>query len=508
MKKKIIYLLLIPFLTFITCTEDDLTLTPTGQELESSFYQYDVQLDQALWAAYDPLQWVVWGASPFLWGSIGSEDAYAGGSDPNDQDSYQLLDVYNLTPVEAGDPNLLEMWRSRFRINYRANLIIKYSDETKQSGNEAIGHANFLKAFAYFEMTRMWGGLPIINDISPVKRYSRATQEETWAAIEQYCTEAINRLPAKKSLDDNGNGIATRGSAQFLLGKTYLYQKKYNEAIAVLEDLATNPYYALMDTFSGVFWPGNRYNKESIFEINFSDGIPPGGFDWVELIAGNASYTLCGPRSGEVALGDYFIYEWGWGFDQPTQSLVDAYLAMDDIVRMENTVIFSDTITKYNPAITFQNPFDGYWDRKHVRIKGFFNASDGTRVNQNIIVMRLADVYLMLAEAYNRNNNDADARIYLKKIRERVGLPTTDIDAASGNELFALIKLERRLELALEGDRYFDLVRWGDAATVLGPLGYTIGTPGVQTNGLLPIPYTEIVASEGENQLEQNPGYE
>jgi len=94
MKKNIIYLLLIPLLTFITCTEDDLTLTPTGQELESSFYQNDEQLAQALWAAYDPLQWVVWGANVFLWGSIASDDAYAGGSDPTDQDSYQLLDVY------------------------------------------------------------------------------------------------------------------------------------------------------------------------------------------------------------------------------------------------------------------------------------------------------------------------------------------------------------------------------------------------------------------------------
>jgi tetratricopeptide (TPR) repeat protein len=506
MKNNIIYLLLISVLTFVRCTEADLTLTPTGQELESSFYQNDEQLAQALWAAYDPLQWVVWGASPFLWGSIASDDAYAGGSDPTDQDSYQLLDVYNLTPVEAGDDDMLQMWRSRFRINYRSNLIIRYSDESKPSGNEAMGHAYFLKAFAYFEMTRMWGGLPIIDDVSPVKRYPRATQDETWAAIEGYCTEAINRLPSKKSLDDNGNGIATKGSAQFLLGKTYLYQKKYNEAIGVLEDLAANPYYALMDSFSGVFWPANRYNQESLFEINFSDGIPPGGDDWGELVAGNVAYTLCGPRSGEVALGDHFIYEWGWGFNQPSQSLVDDYMAMNDIVRMESTIIFSDTITKYNPAITFQNPQDGYWDRKHVRIKGFFGG-EALRVNQNTIVMRLADAYLMLAEAYNRINDDANARIYLKRVRERVGLPTTDIDAASGDELFALIKLERRLELALEGDRYYDLIRWGDAATVLGPLGYTNGTPGVTTNGLLPIPHPEIVASEGPDRLEQNPGY-
>ncbi len=502
MKKNIVYLLLIPLLTFIACTEDDLTLTPKGLELESSFYQNDEQLAQALWAAYDPLQWLVWGANPYLWGSIGSDDSYAGGSDPTDQDSYQLLDVYNLTPVEAGDDNMLQMWRCRFRINYRSNLIIRYSDESKPAGNEAIGHAYFLKAYAYFEMTRMWGGLPIIDDVS-VEIFPRASQEQTWAAIERYCTEAINRLPAKKSLDDNGNGLATKGSAQFLLGKVYLYQEKYNEAIEVLEYLAASPYYALMDSFADIFWPANRYNKESIFEINFSDGIPPGDIDWAEKVAGNVAYTLCGPRSGEVALGEDLIYEWGWGFNQPTQSLVDDYQAMNDDIRIASTIIFSDTITAHNPAITFQNEIDGYWDRKHVRIKGFFQP-DALRVNQNTIIMRLADAYLMLAEAYNRIGNNGKALEYLNKVRQRVELPD---ESGSGDDLFEKIKLERRLELALEGDRYFDLIRWGDAPSVLGPLGYTNGTPGVKTNGLLPIPYPEITASQGSNQLTQNPGY-
>ncbi|MBN1187840.1 MAG: RagB/SusD family nutrient uptake outer membrane protein [Bacteroidales bacterium] len=507
MKKNILYLLLIPLTVLISCTEEDLNLTPKGLELESSFYQNDAQLEQALWAAYDPLQWLIWGGSPYLWGSVGSDDSYAGGSDPTDQDSYQLFDVYNLGPVEAGDDNMMQMWRSRFRINYRSNLIIKYSDDSKTSGKEAIGHAYFLKAYAYFELTRLWGGMPIIDDVDAEARYARSTQEETWAAIERYCIEAISRLPLKPAIGvDNGMGLATKGSAQFLLGKVYLYQKKYSDAIDVLEDLVASNKYELEDVFSDVFNPGNRYGKESIFEINFSDQVPPGGNDWGQTLAGNVANTLCGPRTGEITLPADLPYEWGWGFNQPTQSLVGAYLAMNDNVRLQRTIIFSDTILAHDLTGTlgFQNEKDGYWDYKHSRIRGFFIGGDAQRVNMNIIVMRLADAYLMLAEAYNQNGNDTKALEYLNEVRQRVDLPA---ETGSGSGLLEKIKLERRLELALEGDRYFDLVRWGDAENILGPLGYTNGTPGKSTNGLLPIPYPEITATLSEVPLEQNEGY-
>lgn len=500
--KKLIYFLSF-FLLFAACTEEDLTLTPKGLELESSFYQTEEQLEQAFWAAYDPLQWLVWGNNPYLWGSIGSDDSYAAGADASDQDSYQLFDTYNLTPVEAGDPNMMQLWRANFRMNYRSNLIIKYSDDATTSGKNANGHAYFLKGYAYFQMTRMWGGLPIVDIVpGPDDKFARATQEKTWEAIEGYFIKAAERLPAKISLTDNARGIATKASAQFLLGKSYLYQGKYQDAIEVLEEIAASPYYALEDSFKNVFYPGNRYGKESIFEINFSNLNPPGGTDWDEKMAGNAAYTLIGPRSGEVALGDWAEYEWGWGFNQPTKSLVDAFMAENDTERLHSTIIFSDTIRANNPSITLQNEFDGFWDRKHVRIKGFFNGS--TAVNQNSVVLRLADVYLMLAEAYNKTGQDTKALEYLNRVRLRAKLPNA---TGSGAALLEKIKLERRLELALEGDRYYDLVRWGDAATVLGPLGYDNGTPGVKTNGLLPIPYEEIVASQGENQLEQNEGY-
>jgi len=505
MKNKYILIGLL-FIMFGACTDDNLTLEPQGKELDVTYYQTELQLKGAIYAAYDPLQHIIWGANPFMWGSIASDDAVAGGGDLSDQKSYQMADRFGLAPVEDKDDNMNQLWTSRFKMIYRSNLILKFADEKSDFGKMARAHAYFLKAYAYFELTRMFGGMPVIDKVAnPDDKFGRSSVSDTWKAVEGYLLNAVDDLPERSGGVDP-DALATKASAQALLGKVYVYQKKYSEAITVLEQVAQKSEYRLETDYAQVFNPANKHGKESIFEINFTSA--DGGDIWDQYSNGNASYTLCGPRTGEVAIenADFF---WGWGMNQPTQKLAQAFDAMGDVIRKKSSIISSDSIVSLSPSAAFQNELTGYWDLKHTRRIGFF-ASGNTRVAQNIILIRLADIYLLLAEAYANTGNENNALKYLNLVRDRAGLE----DASGGDDLFTKIKKERQLELCLEGDRYFDLVRWGDATTELtgegnnlDALNYTTGKPGVSTNGLFPIPQDEMDKIGSAADFPQNQGY-
>jgi hypothetical protein len=230
MKNKYIILGLL-LSVFSACTTEDLTLTPEGQELDVTFYKNESQIQEAIYAAYDPLQNDVYGTNYFLWGSIASDDAVGGGADPTDQKTYQMADRSTLIAYEDKEDNLFQFYRSRFRMVYRANLIVDNADGTTAFGKKAIAHANFIKGLAYFQLTTMFGGMPIIDNVpNPDAKFPRATQAATWTAIEGYLQTAIDGLPERTGGVDP-DGLATKGSAQALLGKAYVYQVKYTEAI-------------------------------------------------------------------------------------------------------------------------------------------------------------------------------------------------------------------------------------------------------------------------------------
>jgi hypothetical protein len=361
--------------------------------------------------------------------------------------------------------------------------------------------------------------MPIIDEVPGITdKYPRATIEETWAATESYLLEAINMTQGGFGLDlrsgqsDPSTGYATLGSAQALLGKVYIYQQKYTEAISMLNRIVSSGQYDLEEDYSQVFYPGNPHGIESIFEVNMTD---KGTQSWDgPANNGNALATLVSPRAFTNVVQPFpdGIHYSGWGMNQPTQKLVDAFDAMGDTVRKYVSVISQDTLQYQcdTAGITtaWQNPITGYYDHKHSLVAGFRISE--TQVNQNIILLRYSDVLLMLAEAYNQAGDDGMARNYLNQVRERAHL---DPVSAGGSELFNAIKKERQLELCLEGDRYFDLVRWGDAVTELtgetydaGGYNYATGRPGVNTNGLFPIPYDEI-NSYGDFDFPQNEGY-
>lgn len=512
MKTKIKYLAIIAVLTIINSCSDEAIEVPSTMELATSYYQTDEQVNMAVVAAYDPLAWVWrqlrWGGSLKTWGNFASDDAHAGGNDVNDQPTYQAADRYTVSPADVGY-NLESMWSSYFMANSRANLILANVDPETATPYQksALAQAKFIKAFAYFYLTRMFGGLPMVDFVAlPNDLVARSTQDETYTNIERLLNEVITSGDMQERVGgvDPANGLATLASAQALLGKVYLYHKKYDEAIKVLSDVAANPNYKLETQYWKIFKGSNSHGIESIFELNFSSSAGAGN-------EGNSDVYLMGPR-GSVSFNDTIAS--GWGFNQPTQSLVDAYTQANDKVRLHATVFFSDSLQAwYDQTVGVHTPINwvgsisGYWDRKHYPDPQYANGLTHSLFSNNDIILRLADVYLMLAEAYVRTGNNAMALEYINKVRERADLPLlTSISLAD-------VKLERRLELALEGERYYDLVRWTgdadkiDADNVLGPLGYSNGTPGTKTHGLFPIPQSEINSTYGEFKLEQNEGY-
>ncbi len=501
---------------FNACTKNDLLdLKPDGAISPATFYKTDEQVQQALFAVYDPLQWNVWTGETFMWGSIASDDATAGGADESDQLDFQLVDRFQLTAYTSKGQNNLLIYEQWFQLIARANYLICNIQISDNFAKSAIDQAYFLKAFAYFQLTRMYGGLPIIDKIPiATDKFPRASQADTWTAIEGYLKKALNDnlIPVRLGGQDPSDGQATLAAAQTLLGKVYLYEKKYSDAISILEQVAQNNQYSLEDNYSDIFSPANKHGKESIFEINFSEVNQGAG--WDNLANSNSTFTLCGPRTGEVSIPDPATFQWGWGMNQPTSKLATAFDALGDIVRKNNSIISSDSVRWYytndSSTVTFQNEETGWWDLKHVRRKGYFATTN--QVGQNTIVFRLSDVFLMLAEAYNQSGNDAKALENFNKVRTRAKLASA---SGSGADLFEQIKKERRLELCLEGDRYFDLVRWGDAATVLtaetyepSSSSYADGAPGTKTNGLFPIPQQEMDAYGADTtSFQQNPGY-
>lgn len=510
MKSIIKYISIIAALIVIHgCTKDAIEVKST-QELATGYYQTDEQVNMALMAAYDPLAWtwknLRWGASLKTWGNFASDDAHAGGNDVNDQPTYQAADRYTVSPADIGY-NLESFWTAYFMANFRANLILENVQPETEFKKSAIAQAKFVKGFAYFYLTRMFGGLPIVDFVPlPSDIIPRSTQDETYTYIETLLEEVIasGDMQERNGTQDPSNGLATLASAQALLGKVYMYHKKYNEAIAVLSKVANNSSYSLESEFWRIFKGANKHGVESIFELNFSGSLGAGN-------EGNSDVYLFGPRGG-VTFNDTITS--GWGFNQPTQSLVDAYTDANDMVRLNSTVFFSDSLQAWydktvgTPTpITWVGAISGYWDRKHYPDPNNAVSIAHNRFINDDIILRLADVYLLLAEAYVRTNNEGKALEYVNKVRARAKLPALTSVSLSD------VKNERRLELALEGDRYFDLVRWTgdpdqiDADHVLGPLGYSTGTPGTKTNGLFPIPQSEINSTYGDNKLVQNEGY-
>ena len=477
------------------CKKSFLELKPRGTELEDNFYQNKEQVYQGLIAVYDVMQWGNSGGytmkMPLL--SAASDDAYAGGSDASDQPSWVAYDNFTLDPFKGPQ---LGLWQKNYSGVYKANLLL--SKVEKAPGLDAafkartIAEAKFLRAYFYFDLVRFFGKAPLFTGAIPTADlYSQkqATSAEIYAQIEKDLNDARAVLPA--TIPASESGRISKGAATAMLGKVIIYQNnngRMQEAANLLREVNTSANYRLLANFADIFRPNNAFNAESILEIPHSNLAAWGDWGWINGGEGNVAPQF-------VGAADYNgpTFSSGWGFCPITEDLANF---MRNDPRFEHTII--DGVKMKQQGATYNARYQNtdYFVRKYAPQQAYRSTVGTAEINWpiNEIEIRLADTYLLEAEALVRGNGDAArAKSLLDAVRARVGLASV---AATLDNIYN----ERRMELATEGHRFFDLVRTGRAATVLASRGFK-----ANKNEVLPIPQSEIDITN--KVLVQNPGY-
>ncbi len=452
-------------------------------------------------SVYTPLQWINQ-AVPI--GDIASDNSVSGGENASDVLPLQQIDDYTHTAVNN---QLFEMWQAPYEGINRANYMLQYKeknlagDVVNFAGKDALyGEVNFLRAYYYFHLVKFFGDVPLFVDkrlgLSESKTLKRSPKADVYKQIETDLLAAISVLPAVQVQ----KGRITKYAAQALLGKVYLYQNKFDLAASMLENVITSNAFSLVSNFGNMFLSSGENGPESVFEIQYSNTSPYYNWGGVTRGQGNLSVQQCGIR-GLNGTG-VMPYAAGWSTNLPTQNIAAAFTSGDQ--RKAATILDIEAYKTANPSfnITYQvAPYKntGLYNQKYLPRKGETSGQVELNYLNNFRTIRYADVLLMAAEANNRATvpNDTKAKTYLNLVRRRA-FSVTDASkdvTSSGTALKQAIWDERRLELAMEGDRFFDVVRTGQTSKITG---FQIGK-----HEVFPIPQEEINISG----LSQNAGY-
>jgi hypothetical protein len=484
MKKIYISLFALSAALFVGCADDylDVDQTESISTNDLALFNNDEGAKSFVTSIYS--KFLDWNMSSFSWNgmsSIASDDADKGSSPGDTGTDKDLMDALT---YNASSLSVLEVFQANYeginRCNQALDIIPKLDKANADLKSRLIGEAKFLRAFMYFTLVKCYGGVPIVDHLpnpsseaDRVMQLTRKSKEEVYAFIEQDLAEAIAALPVKSAYAAPEKGRASKGAAYALLAKVNLYQKKWQKVIDNA-DLVTG--YDIVIDYASQYKITGENDLESIFEIHSTGANPAKGID---------GYSV---SQGARGAGG-----WGWGFNTPSQSLVDAYELGD--VRKTATIIFAGT-TLYDGRVvptTVENPRYNY--------KAYSSAyTDFWHTDANIKYLRYAEVILMKAEALNELGQTSAAISLVNRIRARAGLTATT--ATTQATLRTAIWKERRVELAFEHDRFFDLVRTGQAAAAFAFDGKTFT---VGKHEVFPLPQAFITQANGLSL--QNPGY-
>ena len=432
------------------------------------------------------------GGYPIL--DIMSDDARKG-SNPSDQlSTVGPYDTFKITTTQDG----LDRWWAEMYVGIkRANVVIEKvplitMDTALQ--NRYLAEAHFLRGLFYFDMARAWGGVPLVTSTNPPLKLGRSSESETFALVIADLKYAESHLPLRSGYEAKDAGRATQGAAQALLARVYLFKSDFQNAALYAMKVISSNQYSLEPDFIDANGVNGNTGPESVFEVGAMpfDGTEGGGDQYA-----NTQGVRGTPNRG-------------WGFNRPTIDLMNSFELGDP--RVKGTVIFlHDTIDGVvilgdgsTPVVTKDSAGNIIEIQCYSRKVWTPGTNTASQWGHHRRLIRYADVLLMAAEALNENGDPNNALVYLNMIRARARggisgiLP--DITTTDKNQLRDIIFNERRHELAMEGWRFWDLIRTGRASSILGPLGFITGT-----HEHLPIPQNEIDISQGS--LTQNPGY-
>jgi len=543
----------------LACSEE-FTENPAIGALSDATLQSELGIELKLTAAYSALDgknlkntndWYTTGDN--WWFDVMSDDAHKGSTDGDQADLF-LLETLDWT---AGNPYLLGKWIALYSGVNRANGVLSIINQIEEGDFTAqAAEARFLRGIFNFQLVQIFGNVPFISvENFDAIEFSQPNSGPIWAEIEADFQFAIDNLP--ESQDEVGR--ATSWAAKAFMGKVLLFQSKWSEAFTMLDGVVTGGPYALIAEYGDNFRLAGDNSTESIFSIQFTA-------DTGQSFNGNRGGTLNFPAS----------FGWCCGFYQPSQDLVNAHQTENGLPMLDD---FNQSDVKNDYGVTSQEAFTPHtgtldprldvtvgrrdidyngwggnpgkdWVRANFAdISGpyiskknvFWNGEDGNqgtgawgqwRTGINFHMMRFADVLLMAAEAAVENGDMTTAMAYVNRVRSRAKDMTYleviggGSDAANYNiELYGsfpdqtfarkAVRMERRLELAMEGKRLFDIRRWGNGTTLMND--YFANEARVITsfagkarpydskNDLMPIPLTAIDQSGGV--LVQNPGF-
>jgi hypothetical protein len=473
----------------VSCKKS-LNLQPISDATVDNSYTSAKQAEAALAGAYNTFvttDYYIW--DNLYLGDVRADNNYAGGDNP---DFYQL----DYLQVSTTNSKILGDWTTLYNGILKANTVIQrvpvIADPALTAVRKAqiVGEAKFLRAYHYFQLVKLWGGVPLItvpvsgtdpDDINT----PRSTVAEVYNQIITDLTDAATTLPDSYGDPGINKARATKGAANALLAKVYAQKpdRDYNKVLQYANAVINSPAgYTLLPNYSYLFDSNHYNNDESILEGQYNG----------TTISNWSANVMLPPSVNPTTWRKFFT---------PSRDLVKAFDSEGDVVRKGQTMIFE------------QAPWaDEYWS---VNINGVIpfpykiRNITGSNSTSRQYMLRLADIILLKAEASNELNNPGDAITQLNLIRHRAGLG--DTPATSQADLRLAIEKERRLELALEGHRWDDLIRYGKAETVMNSLVETNLITGQRVNynmttqkELLPIPQTELNRNPN---LKQNPGY-
>ncbi|MCT2562160.1 RagB/SusD family nutrient uptake outer membrane protein [Chryseobacterium herbae] len=472
MKK--IFLTIALFSLAVSCKDDYLDIKQEGQTEAASFFKTQEDALQATSAIYSFLRSWENSAFPYQFVFGVPADDVVKGSNPGDS---SFINVYDNFTYTVSDEGVRGYWIGQWQAVNRTNQVITNVpaiDMDTTLKNRLIAESRMLRAYFYFNLVRIYGGVPIYDKVETVYEKPRNSVEEVYNFIIADLLAAAEVLPQTYPASDLGR--VTKGAALGLLSKVYLYKKDWQKAYDT-SNLVIGMGYDLDPDFNHLFRPAGEFGKESVFEVNCGCEPPYKGSQYAEV----------------QGVRDQF----GWGFFTPSSALENAFETGD--IRKELTILRNGETTPEGDLIAMgdANSVTTYNQKIYVP-KALNNSACGYGSIQNIRILRFAEILLINAEAANELGNASTAKLNLDKVRDRADLlPTT---ATTQIALRQAIWHERRVELALEGDRFVDLVRTGQAATVLAPYGFKAGK-----NEIFPIPLDAMDQSHGA--FTQNPGY-
>lgn len=493
MKTKYILLVFVA-LVGASCSDSFLNKAPLDTVNTENFYKTEADAIAAINAAYQPLQ------RPKLHNMrMWTTDIIAGnsevGADPTSAtDGIETKDQARFITT-TDNRGVLDLYQGPAPGILYCNLVLEkvpliaMSDELK---DRVLGEAKFLRAYYYFVLVRFFGDIPLIlksqnpgDDLRP----TRTQKALVYAQIVKDLTEAGEQLPTREEYAQEDRGRATKGAALGMLAKVYLTLGEWQKVIDLCNEVEALG-YDLNTEYADNFNPTNENSVESLFEVQY---IAPVTNFWDDSNQSAWTTNFMAPRDSPLTAV-------GWGWNQPTEEFVNAYEADD--LRKDVTIFYEGGPQfdgkDYKATMAYAT---GYNVRKFVQPKSVVTTgSSGSPLNWP--VLRYADVLLMKAEALNELGQTALAETPLNKVRERAGLdPVTGLSKDSFREK---VLHERRMELAFEGHRWFDLIRVNNGSYGLQFL-HSIGRVNATEKHLLfPIPQAEIDVNPN---LEQNPGY-